>query len=383
MMLFRSFVACWVVLACLLVATCGAAAVTAPAGTPLWTIQAPGGVVSAATIGYDGSTVFICSGGNTTLPGVVSALNSSTGETIFQLYFPHQCGNSPLVIVHPDLLVVGTFAGYNRPAQLAAFDARTGASRWSRSWFCSIHGSPAASDDGSLIFFGCDDTIFRAVRSSTGATAWEFDTSYSGRTTAVVTKETLYMTTDGGDLYALNARTGKRLWKRTFTWAPQSYTSTPVLGGVWVFVAGVMSNLTAFEAATGRVSWDIANPEVGGPYTTVAYDGGRVFAGDNRGYCWCLHAASGHVLWSFNETNQSQILAPPAVVPGGNVVLFATVQSSQVIALNAQSGSVLWRYQGTNIYYAQPAILPLNDRISTHRIAIVADADGSVAALQL
>lgn len=75
----------------------------------------------------------------------------------------------------------------------------------------------------------------------------------------------------------------------------------------------------------------------------LAYDNGRLYAISGRGVVAALDAASGKELWK--KSLGAPFRSPP-VIAGDK--LFAVTIDSQVFALNAQSGEVLWSHRGIN-----------------------------------
>lgn len=142
---------------------------------------------------------------------------------------------------------------------------------------------------------------------------WMYSTGIEGalETSPVVVGNTLYATTAGGRVIALNAATGEELW--TFDPEPELVTLCcgPINRGVtvWgsaVYVAGLDARLSALDARTGGLLWeaDLGDPEAG--YSAImaplAVDG-RVFVGVGgerygvRGFLAAFDARSGEELW--------------------------------------------------------------------------------------
>lgn len=145
---------------------------------------------------------------------------------------------------------------------------------------------------------------------------WIYSTGVEGalETSPIVVGNTLYATTAGGRVVALNAATGEELW--TFDPEPAVVTLCcgPVNRGVsvWrdrVYVSSLDARLIALDARTGRPVWqaELADPEAG--YSAVmaplAIDG-RVYVGvageqyGIRGFLAAYDALDGEELWRWN-----------------------------------------------------------------------------------
>lgn len=145
---------------------------------------------------------------------------------------------------------------------------------------------------------------------------WIHSTGIEGafETTPVVVGNTMYVTTAGGRVLALNAATGTELWE----YQPQPATVTlccgPVNHGVAVYgqsvyVGSLDAKLVALDARTGRPVWErqLADPAAGYSVTMapLAADG-RVYVGvageryGIRGFLAAFDAASGEEIWRWH-----------------------------------------------------------------------------------
>jgi alcohol dehydrogenase (cytochrome c) len=145
---------------------------------------------------------------------------------------------------------------------------------------------------------------------------WLYSTGIEGamETSPVVVGNTMYVTSAGGRVIALNAATGDELW--TYDPAPQRVTLCcgPINRGVsvwstYVYVSRLDARLTALDARSGRPVWEaeLGDPEAG--YSAImaplAVDG-RVFVGVTgekygaRGFMAAFDGRTGEELWRWN-----------------------------------------------------------------------------------
>ena len=94
----------------------------------------------------------------------------------------------------------------------------------------------------------------------------------------------VYVGSDDGNLYALNATSGAKLWNYTTSGG----TSSPAVAGSVVFVGGFDGNLYALSASTGNKLWNftLQLPPRGGErdlafFGSPAVVDGRVYIGSN------------------------------------------------------------------------------------------------------
>ena len=218
----------------------------------------------------------------------------------------------------------------------------------------------------------------------------------------------LYVNTYGGDTWAIEARSGKVVWRRRDS---AHKPSTPAVAGPYIVVSAKDGTVTALDRRSGRVAWQIrvgaiveSSPAV---VDGVAYFGstdGRLFAVDtasgrirwafdtggrinsspslwgNRvcittyaGSIFCLRASDGHKLWSTSVKRDAlryESFYASASTDGAR--LYTISRAGKVVALSASTGNVLWTQNVNSLGYSTPAIA--RDRI------FVGDFDGGLRA---
>jgi alcohol dehydrogenase (cytochrome c) len=154
--------------------------------------------------------------------------------------------------------------------------------------------------------------------------AWIFQTDVreSMETSPIVVNGVMYVTTSFSHVYALDARTGEQLWHYKHDMGPiTTYCCGPnnrgvAVSGDKVFLATLDSKLVALEAKTGKPVWrtTIADPEAGYSETmapTVVRD--KVLIGTNggeygiRGFVRAYNANDGKLLWNFDTTPENSV----------------------------------------------------------------------------
>jgi outer membrane protein assembly factor BamB len=113
----------------------------------------------------------------------------------------------------------------------SAFDARTGAHRWSRKLGGSIYGSAALWNQTAYV--GATNGTFYALAALTGRTRWQVDLGGKILGSPTVTNARVYVSTTNRETIALDARTGAELWR-----FPDGYYSPLVVAGSQGFLVG-------------------------------------------------------------------------------------------------------------------------------------------------
>jgi len=244
---------------------------------------------------------------------------------------------------------------------LYALDAASGALRWKFATGGRVTSSPAVA--AGRVYFASFDSNLYALDAASGALVWTFTTAgerrFSGRhlhgaepaaevvpdpfdvflSSPVVVAGLVYFGSGDGNVYALDAISGKLRWK--FHTDNVIHASPAVAGGT-LYVGSWDSYFYALDAASGRQRWRFKtgedpkiNNQVGIQSSAVVADD-IVYFGCRDSHLYALDAASGAQRWAFS-TGDSWVISSPAVRDG--TVYFATSDSGLVQALDAKSGA--------------------------------------------
>jgi outer membrane protein assembly factor BamB/3',5'-cyclic AMP phosphodiesterase CpdA len=161
-------------------------------------------------------------------------------------------------------------------------------------------------------------------------------------------------------LYALEAATGRALWRFD---AGAPVLSAPAIARVdgdeyVIFSAG--RQLLAVHASTGQLAWSVTGR--GFSAGQAACDGRRVYTSAADGYARAHDALTGRQEWSCpmvsGDAHRVALYSgwDNSVVLGAGAVVVATVSGS--LALEAAAGTVRWKFPGATMY---PAAVVLGD----------------------
>jgi outer membrane protein assembly factor BamB len=225
--------------------------------------------------------------------------------------------------------------------------------KWKTPGYYRYVFEPSPAVVNGVVYIGSDGGSVYALNASTGAGLWSYDTGgVVGFASALVgaaavANGVVYIGSgyNNNNLYALNASTGALLW----SYAASGGVSSPaVANGVVYFgsSSGLDGNLYALNASTGALLWSYAaGAGVGSP--SVA--NGVVYADCSDGLC-ALNANTGALLWSYAGGGDT-----PAVANG---VVYADC-SDGLCALNASTGAKLWSFASngsTEVSDSTPAV---------------------------
>jgi eukaryotic-like serine/threonine-protein kinase len=159
---------------------------------------------------------------------------------------------------------------------------------------------------------------------------WAFHTGGQVLSSPVVAGDTLYIGSSDHFLYALDPLSGIVKWKFK---AGSRITSSPAVSAGLVYFGSFDGNFNAVDVATGQLKWKF---QTGGE---------RRFAGKH------LHGAA-----PAGETMPDPFdffLSSPAVWNGG--VYFGSGDTN-IYALEAASGKLMWKFKTGDVVHASPAI---------------------------
>ena len=194
---------------------------------------------------------------------------------------------------------------------------RLAAAAANRTEFLMTHGSYAQTR------FHLADRINRAtVKNLKLAWSFEMDITESIQTAPIVYDGVMYVTSSFNHLFALDAKTGKELWRYVHMMAPAvSLCCGPNNRGVealdgLVYMGTLDSRLVALDARTGAVVWSsqVADPLRGYSITMApTVVAGKVLIGlagaeyGIRGALKALDAKTGKELWTFYTSPENSV----------------------------------------------------------------------------
>jgi outer membrane protein assembly factor BamB len=203
----------------------------------------------------------------------------------------------------------------------------------------------------------------------------------AGHASPIVDGQRVYVFARRGEqevAQAIDLATGKTIWRDAYD---QPYTmnsaatghgkgpkSTPVVAGGRVFTLGITGVLSALDAATGKVIWrhrfdkEFGAPPEFGTAMSPLVDNGLLIAhvgGVSGGALRAFDPATGATKWSWAGSGAADgpgYASPVAVVAGG-VRQIITEAKRKVVSLDAATGALLWSLP-LETPYDQNAVTP-------------------------
>jgi outer membrane protein assembly factor BamB len=165
----------------------------------------------------------------------------------------------------------------------------------------------------------------------------------------------VYITTFDGHMFALDAATGKVVWRyvsRRCGWASPALADHVVyqtfIGSAECHSRARTGVIAAFDAGSGRIRW---RRWIGETESSPLVAHGVVYVGDWNGRVWALDAATGRVRWT---SDLHGAIKGSLALSGRR--LFIGTYAGDVVSLNAHTGRVLWTSGGHGSIYSSPAV---------------------------
>lgn len=196
-----------------------------------------------------------------------------------------------------------------------------------------------------------------------GDLKWKFKTGGKIFSSPAVVKGVALIGSEDGNLYAVNTATGKQVWKFTTGGAVHS---SPAVYDNTVYAGSFDGHYYAVDFATGKLKWkfktggekwlgdtsywgqkpagmymeDLWDCFISSPIVATVDGEISVYVGSSDGYIYALNANNGSVKWKF-KTNGSVHSSPTL----HNGVLYIGGWDTYLYAINAKTGKELWKFK--------------------------------------
>ncbi|WP_444455724.1 outer membrane protein assembly factor BamB family protein [Rhodobacter capsulatus] len=201
--------------------------------------------------------------------------------------------------------------------------------------------------EGGRVFVTTGFAELMAVEAASGKVLWrqDFDAGVGGAPT--VADGVVYALARDGSAWAIDAQDGKVIWQVAGTpaVAGMSGVSAPAIAGPFVIFPFASGQMLAVDRKTGLAAWDaqVAGGRTGRGYAIVSdltgdpvVVGGTVYAGSSAGKLGAFDATTGETRWMADEGAVS-----PVQVAGNAIFLIS--DQAQLVRLDAATGATVWK----------------------------------------
>ena len=248
----------------------------------------------------------------------------------------------------------GTLFVMDTDGMMRAFDAKTGATRWSKNFQIKGDGSSSiygggASVAGDRVYVTTGLGEVAALNAATGEQVWKVKPAGPLRGSPTIAFDSVFVMTQANQIVALNAADGTQVWN-----AAASVGQTGVFGvaaaaaGQGTIIAGYSTGeLIAYRYENGRELWNDALARTSlstsvGVLTDIdadpIIDRGRVYALGQGGRMAAYELVTGQRIWELNLAG----ISTPAVAGDW---IFTLTDDARLLCIARSSGKVRWLSQ--------------------------------------
>jgi outer membrane protein assembly factor BamB len=198
----------------------------------------------------------------------------------------------------------------------------------------AVHSSPDIAN--GIVCFGSLDGNLYAVDAETGKEVWKFATDKGSiKSSPDIEGTSVYCGAADGRLYAVDLAKGTQLWSFKTRVAVKS---SPLVRDGAVYFGAVDGTLYAIDAETSRERWKFKTGDIVKSSPCIA--DGILFVGSGDNYLYALDAKTGKLKWRFKTGHQ--IISSPHV---SNSVVYFGSSDAYLYAVDVRTGKEKWKFQ--------------------------------------
>jgi outer membrane protein assembly factor BamB len=229
---------------------------------------------------------------------------------------------------------------------------------------------------GGRLYFVDNSGFARALDADTGKLLWKRRIGRLNASSPAYARGRIYVVNlVPGHVLKLDARTGRTIWKKEL---PGRAESSPLVIGRTVYFGCECGELYALSTVNGNVRW--ATTLGGEVKSAPAYYRGTLYVGDYGGYMNAVDAKTGELKWQAGSLGpgfggSGAFYSTPAVAFGR---VYAGNNDARVYSYDARDGTLAWSYSTGGYAYSGPAVASTRHSPPT---VYIGSFDGNVYAL--
>lgn len=219
-------------------------------------------------------------------------------------------------------------------------------------------GAGLTIDKNKVITSNTAGDIF-ALDLKSGKKLWSYRTGGKVYSTPAVWKGVVVAGSSDHFIYAVDAENGKLLWKVK---TDKAVLGSPLIQDGIAFIGGSDGKFRALDVKTGNLRWSF--DQVKGFVSTLPtyYLGNIIFGSWGNGF-YALDAKTGKLSWEWNNGHANRMFSAAACNPVGvNNRIFVVAPDRFMTALDAQNGAVIWREKKDTIRVRESMGLAVNKK---------------------
>lgn len=276
--------------------------------------------------------------------GEIIALDKTNGKTKWSYRTSGKIYSIPAV--NDEIVIAGSSDSY-----IYALSAKKGKLKWKLKTGSAVLGNPVINKQ--VVFIGSSDGHFRAIQLKDGSLKWDFSNVKGFVVTRpLIYDNRIYFGCWNNDFYCLDLNNGNLVWKWNNGSGNRMFSPAavfPVAAHNRIFIVAPDRYMTAFEANTGNIIWRKQMPDIRVRESIgLSSDSTLVFAKTMEGNVYGFSTTAGEMspVWK-SDVMLGYEICPTAIVEN-NKIIFIPTQSGVTVALDRDSGKVLWKHKTSN-----------------------------------
>jgi outer membrane protein assembly factor BamB len=215
----------------------------------------------------------------------------------------------------------------------------------------AVLGNPVINQH--VVFIGSSDGNFRAIRIKDGTLQWEFSTVKGFVVTKpLIYNDKIYFGCWNNDFYCLDLNNGNLIWKWNNGSGNRMFSPAacfPVAAFNRIFIVAPDRFMTAFEANTGNIIWRKQMPDIRVRESMgLSADSTLVFVKSMEGNVYGISTTADDMTPAWKAKAMLGYEICPTAIVENNKIVFIPTQSGVTVALDRDSGKVLWKHKISN-----------------------------------
>jgi len=206
-----------------------------------------------------------------------------------------------------------------------------------------VFSSPAVVD--GKVYVGSNDGKIYCLNAATGASIWNYTTGDMVSSSPAVAGGSVYVGSWDNKVYCLRASDGYKEWE--FPTGDDVVAPPAVVDG-YVYVGSSDNKIYCLRASDGYKEWEY--PTGLDVWTSPAVADGYVYVASEEGKVYCLRASDGYKEW---EAITMSSYSSPAVTDDK---VYVGSWDNKVRCLNATTGTSIWNYTTGDNVRSSPAV---------------------------
>ena len=253
--------------------------------------------------------------------------------------------------------------------------------------FEHVNQKSAPVIDDRHVYMGSDRGTFWALNRKDGSVACRYDIEKNPNdtkgifSTPALYRETIYFGAYDGNVYALNAETGKKKWTYSDAdWVGSSPALAPDKGLLYIGLEfglfGKKGGIAALSMETGKKIWSARTAHFTHGSPLYIKEEGIVVIGSNDSIFYAYDALSGALKWHYQT--RGEIKSRAAYDPARRLVVFGSFDGN-LYALSAQDGRIAFSFHTRAGIFSTPLIqgdVVLIASLDKHLYAVDLDTGG-------